>query len=114
TAQTRVLGELSKGGPLAGISVAAAAPDPAGVDSDNPQPGPARSLDQDAMRRIAAIPDVRSVVPIVDTRVLVIVPSAANGTLVETLVGTDLRRSSQLPLTLLAGRLPAAGSATEI
>ena len=114
TAQTRVLGELSKGGPLAGISVAAAAPDPADVDSDNPRPGPARALDRDAVRRVAAIPDVRSVVPIVDARVLVIVPSAVNGSLVETLVGTDLRRSSQLPLTLLSGRLPDPGSATEI
>ena len=39
TAETRVLSELSKGGPLAGIRVAAAEADPEQVDNDNPRPG---------------------------------------------------------------------------
>src|SRR5205823_2856306 len=132
TAETRVLGELSKGGPLAGISVAAAAPDPSGVDSDNPQPGPPRELGPDAVRRIAALPEVRAVVPILDARVLVIVPDrlrladgttvvprlrggvGPQGAMVETLVGTDLRHAGQLPLTVLAGRLPDAASPAEV
>src|SRR5918997_1685233 len=38
TARTRVLKELAKGGPLAGIRVEAAEPDPAQIDNDNARP----------------------------------------------------------------------------
>ena len=38
-AQRRVLDQVSNGGPLAGIEVAAAAPDPGALDSDDPPPG---------------------------------------------------------------------------
>src|SRR5207237_261789 len=55
TARTRVLSELTKGGPLAGIKVAAAEPDPSQVDNDNASPGPARDLDDDALARIARL-----------------------------------------------------------
>ena len=40
TARTKVLSELSKGGPLSGITVAAAEADPSQVDNDSPRPGP--------------------------------------------------------------------------
>src|SRR5439155_17128378 len=36
------------------------------------------------------------------------------GAMVETLVGTDLRHAGQLPLTVLAGRLPDAASPAEV
>ena len=39
TARTKVLSELSKGGPLSGITVAAAEADPSQVDNDSPRPG---------------------------------------------------------------------------
>ena len=39
TAETRVLSELAKGGPLSGIKVAAATPDPAQIGQDDAQPG---------------------------------------------------------------------------
>ena len=37
------INQLSKGGPLAGIKVAAAEPDPTQVDSDNPRPAAAHT-----------------------------------------------------------------------
>src|SRR5688572_1409550 len=74
TARTRVLSELTKGGPLAGIKVAAAEPDPSQVDNDNAQPGPARDLDDEAVQRIASLPGVKSVVPLRSTRMLVLPP----------------------------------------
>jgi ABC-type antimicrobial peptide transport system permease subunit len=131
TAETRVLGELSKGGPLAGITVAAAEPDPAQIDSDNPRPGAPRDINDDAIHRIAAIPNVKSVVPVLDARLIAIVDDPlrlADGTTVPvpadstngrggfgvTLVGADLRRSADLPLSVLAGRLPNPGSLTEV
>jgi ABC-type antimicrobial peptide transport system permease subunit len=134
TAETRVLSELAKGGPLAGIKVSAAAPDPGEVDNDNARPGPPRDLDDEAVRRIAALPDVVSVVPVITSRILVVppiqpvrgetgpesAPPAAAGPqpdvepFVETLVGVDVTRADRLPITLLAGRLPVRGSLTEV
>ncbi len=134
TARTRVLDQLAKGGPLAGIEVAAAEADPGQVDSDNAQPGAPRDLDDAALAAMAALPDVRSVVPIETARVLAIPPfplvladgrtvtlerdegrgrRAPNATF-ETFVGTDLDRAVDLPITVLAGRLPAPGSQVEV
>jgi len=73
TARTKVLSELSKGGPLSGINVAAAEADPSQVDNDSPRPGPPRDLDDRVRARIAALPDVKSVLPIVAAGVNVVV-----------------------------------------
>jgi cell division protein FtsX len=150
TARTKVLSELSRGGPLAGIKVAAAEPDLSQVDSDDARPGPPRDLDDGALRRIAGLPDVRSVIPIVNAEMVVVPPDppvradvmatlppttvarSRNGTttstaptpiatsvrapdaFTDTVVGVDLARSSQLPITVLAGRLPDPHSLTEV
>ncbi|HEV2760111.1 MAG TPA: ABC transporter permease [Acidimicrobiales bacterium] len=74
TARTKVLSELSKGGPLSGINVAAAEADPTQVDTDDPKPGPPKDLDDSIRARITAMPDVKSVLPIVAAVVNVIVP----------------------------------------
>jgi len=162
TARTRVLDELARGGPLAGIRVAAAEPDPAQVDNDNARPGPPRDLDEAARQRITELPDVTSVVPVVASQVLAVAPdppvdpdvlarlppvtprparaagprsSTAEATTTTTagrttdggmtrigapepfgdnLVGVDLSRVDQLPITVIAGRMPAAGSLVEV
>jgi ABC-type antimicrobial peptide transport system permease subunit len=154
TARTRVLKELARGGPLAGIRVAAAEPDPSQVDNDNARPGPPRDLDDGARRRITGLPDVASVLPVVSSQLLVVAPdppvkadvlarlpaapprrsvqAAPTGPTAPTtavagpggvrvpdpfgdnLVGVDLARADRLPITVLAGRLPAAGSLTEV
>ncbi|MGI8809998.1 MAG: ABC transporter permease [Acidimicrobiales bacterium] len=74
TARTKVLSELSKGGPLSGINVAAAEADPTQVDTDDPKPGPPKDLDDSIRAKITAMPDVKSVLPIVAAVVNVIVP----------------------------------------
>jgi ABC-type antimicrobial peptide transport system permease subunit len=99
TARSRVLDQLSKGGPLAGIQVAAAAADPSQVDSDNPRPGAALAIDEAALRRIQALPGVATVLPIVTG---------------DSIVVWDDRAATLLPITVLAGRLPAQGSLTEV
>ncbi|MGZ4760567.1 MAG: ABC transporter permease, partial [Acidimicrobiales bacterium] len=119
TAETRVLDQLSSGGPLAGIKVAAAEPDPGQVDQDDAQPGAPKNLDDDARQRIADLPDVREVIPIVSTRMFVITPARDKdgkriGPFMEDVVGVDLTRINQLPVTLTAGRLPVAGSTSEV
>jgi ABC-type antimicrobial peptide transport system permease subunit len=134
TAQVRVLDQLADGGPLAGIEVAAAEPDPTQVDQDDAEPGDPRDLDDAALAEIADLPDVATVIPLVSTRVAVAVPEPVvlddgttvtterrydrdggpRGVLFETLVGADVRHADDLPVSVLAGRLPQPGSYVEV
>ncbi|MBI2704718.1 MAG: ABC transporter permease [Actinobacteria bacterium] len=119
TAETRVLNELAKGGPLAGIKVAAASPDPGQVDQDDARPGPPKDLDQAALDRIRALADVREVVPIVATRMLVVAPGTEKDgrprqPYTDDVVGVDITRASMLPVTLVAGQLPEPTSLVEV
>jgi ABC-type antimicrobial peptide transport system permease subunit len=134
TAEVRVLDQLADGGPLAGIEVAPAAPDPTQVDQDDAEPGEPRILDDAALSEIADVPGVDTVIPLVSHRVAVVAPepvALADGTevrirhnryqhgrtrgvLFETMVGADLGRADDLPVTVLAGRLPADGSTVEV
>ena len=83
TAQGRVLDQLAKGGPLAGIQVAAAAPDPSQAGVDNPTRGAPKPIDQAALDRIARLRGVDVVLPIVTAQALVAWPghgaTAGNG-----------------------------------
>ncbi len=114
SARTRVLDQLAKGGPLAGIQVAAAAPGPEALDTDSPRPGQARDLDQAAVRRIRRLPAVRSVVPLESTPILAEVPTTDVEPFRDTIAGVDLRTIPRLPITVIVGRTPAPGSRTEI
>lgn len=119
TAQTRVLDELAQGGPLAGIRVAAAAPDPAQIGRDDARPGDPKILDDAALARIRRLPTVRTVVPVVSTEFFVIQPDRrADGRQLDPFssraVGVDLRRAPSLPLSVVAGRLPSPGSLDEL
>jgi hypothetical protein len=112
TAETKVLDQLAKGGPLSGIRVAAAEPDPLQAGEDNAQPGRPRDLDDHALESIRALPGVRAALPVVATDVFVVEPTTtpANTPLdpfTDTLVGVDLDRPSLLPVTVLFGRSDA-------
>jgi len=123
-AKQRVLDQVSEGGPLAGIKVVPAAPNPGSLDSDNPSPGAPRPLDDAARARIAQLDNVVSVVPVVATPVLIVppdtLPSGAaltprdRGPIFDSEVGVDLARASSLPISLLDGRLPIADATTEV
>ncbi len=119
TAETRVLDQLSTGGPLAGIKVAAAAPDPTQIDQDNARPGKPKPLDDAAVRRIAALPEVRDVVPVVSMQMLVLSPTRTTSgqrlsPFFDDVVGVDVTKVDELPVTLLAGRLPTSGALDEV
>ena len=120
TAETRVLSELAKGGPLSGIKVAAATPDPAQIGEDDAQPGAPKDLDQAAVDRIRALPSVRDVIPVVSTKLLVVAPQLDDPgakvvtPFVDTVVGVDITQVPQLPITVVQGRLPAPGATTEL
>ncbi len=132
-ARSRVLDEVSKGGPLAGIRVDAAAPVVGQLDDTSGKDihGAAKTIDDAARARIAELAEVRSVLSVMVQPVFVVPPApaviaSAPATVRSTeavatprpfgdgLVGADLGRASDLPVTLLAGRLPDPASLTEI
>ena len=126
-ADSRIVSQLNHGGPAAAIHVDDALPDPAGYDSDTLQAGAHRDLNDDALSLIHSAPHVSSVVPVLAMPSLVApcpgVEPAANAPpacrrrtdeYFGTLVGADLRHVPDLPVTLLAGRLPAADSMSEV
>ena len=114
TGRTRVLDQLSKGGPLAGIRVN-------------------QGADQQQIERVRNLPDVAAVVPIATTRMLVTTdglpaasagagggdvaapaPVVRPGTRGEGIVGVDLSEAANLPISVLAGRLPLQDATTEV
>ncbi len=113
-AQTRVLSQLSKGGPLAGIQVAAAAPGPDALDTDNPKPGRARVIDTTTIQRIKALRKVRSVLPLETNPILAVPEDRGVEPFRNTIAGLDLRRVSSLPISVVVGRTPTPRSMTEI
>ena len=128
-ADTRVIGELGKGGPTTAIKVAAAAPDPVAPDSDTPKPGPVRNLDETALRNIRNAQSVSSVTPVMSQQVIAVPPPRGRAIpsfvgddpdhglahpFNAAMVGVDLSAMRNLPVTLLAGRAPSAGSLSEV
>jgi putative ABC transport system permease protein len=112
-ADTKVIDHLGNGGPIAAIKVADARPRLSQLDSDELQAaGPHDIGDADvaAMRRA---PHVARVVPVMVTPV-VEVPPGSPRTFNDALIGVDLTQASSLPVTVLAGRLPAPSSSTEV
>ena len=105
TARTRVLQQITKGGPLAGIT----------VDG----PGLTRADEQ----RIEHVPGVVSVAPVVGLEEMVIPPdpptygggpTTSMAPFSDGVVGVDLSQPKRFPLSIIAGRLPDAGSMTEV
>lgn len=114
SARTRVLSQLSKGGPLSGIQVAAAAPGPTALDTDNPRPGRQRDIDADALHRIRGLRHVRSVVPLEANPVLALPLRGTSEAFRDTIAGFDLARATTLPIAVVTGRLPTPRSRTEV
>lgn len=120
TAQTRVLSQLSNGGPLAGIHVVPSSPGADGVAADDPARGEDRPIDDAVVARIRALPHVRRVTELVSAAVSVdAVRVDADGEhevprFVDAVIGIDVARARDLPISVVHGRLPAIGSRTEI
>jgi putative ABC transport system permease protein len=128
TADSRIVSQLSHGGPVTAIHVDDAEPDPAGYDSDNLKAGAHRDLDDAALNAIRRADHVTSVVPVLTSNVLVlpcpgVVPGSRSAPAgcrqggeeyFASMVGADLNRVNDLPITLLTGRLPRPGSLDEV
>lgn len=123
SARSRVLDAVAGGGPLSGIQVLPAAPDSSQLDIDSAQPGEINPIDDTVRDRVASVSGVKSVVALSSVPVFVVPPvSTKSGAAPsdhprafgDSLTGVDLRRTDQLPITVLAGRLPKHQSLHEI
>ena len=122
TAKTRVLSQISHGGSLAGITVQPDAPNPSQETLDDPSPGPPTPITTGALARIGRLGEVAAVLPVVSAPVELLPPAAPprDSTIdvvpiISTaVIGVPLGQSASLPVTLLAGRLPVAGSMHEV
>ena len=119
TAQIRVLDQVAEGGPVSGISVLPAEPSDDQADQDVTDGGAFRAIDDAAVRDIAALDAVSEVLPVLSTPVFVVRPDRTpDGARLrdfrERMVGVDTSRPARIPVTPLAGRLPAPGSQVDV
>ena len=116
TANSRVLRQVSKGGPITAVKVLAARAAAGQLETDSLRPASPRSLTQADRERIEALPGVASTAGVLTAEVLVIPPDVpgAPHRIFEHVVGIDIDESSDLPISVLAGRLPAPGSSSEV
>jgi putative ABC transport system permease protein len=111
-AESRAIEHFGQGLPVGAIKVSPQSPAPWQLQTDEFQPAGAKPLDDTALNEIRALPNVHSVVPIQAAPVLVVPPTQDSFT--GTMVGTDMGLGGDLPVSVLAGRLPSAGSSTEV
>jgi ABC-type antimicrobial peptide transport system permease subunit len=121
TGRTRVLDQITHGGALAGISVAAASPNPGQEGLDNPTPGPAKTITSSALRSMERIPHVTSVVPVLQAEVIVVSPngpdardSSRSPIYRNDVVGINFSQGASLPISLVTGAYPAPRSMNEV
>ena len=128
-AETRVIAQLGKGGPATAITVDANVVDPAQIDSDTPRLGSAKPINADTLKAVRALPRVSTVTTVQSQQVYVL-PPPIGGALSgftgddpdrgmarpysDSAIGIDFKQANNLPITVLAGRLPSPGSTSEV
>jgi putative ABC transport system permease protein len=112
SADTKVIDRLGQGGPVSVIKVAAASPQLDQLQSDTLRIASPRDLTDANLTDMRRLPHVSRVIPVLGGQVTALPPKT--GSVFGTMVGTDLSQQGSLPITLLAGRLPAASSLTEV
>lgn len=127
-ADTQVIGQLGKGGPTSAITVVPASATAAQLGSDSAQQGQSNPITPEVVTAISRAADVASVATVISQSVFVVPPP--RGGAIPTFAGNDPDRglsrpfpdnllgvdfsSGDLPITLLAGRLPSLRSTSEV
>ena len=122
TAGSRIVSKLSNGGPGTAIKMAASQADSDQAYTDDLRATVAKPITDGTIDTLRRSPHIAAVIPVMATRVLVVPPpfgSAAAATrgqpaFNDTMVGVDVRQANNLPITVLAGRLPEAKSLTDV
>ena len=122
TAGSRIVSKLSNGGPGTAIKMAASQADSDQAYTDDLRATVAKPITDGTIDTLRRSPHIAAVIPVMAARVLVVPPpfgSAAAATrgqpaFNDTMVGVDVRQANNLPITVLAGRLPEAKSLTDV
>jgi ABC-type antimicrobial peptide transport system permease subunit len=122
SAGSRIVSKLSNGGPATAIKVSASKADSDQIYTDDLRAAGPKAIGDATLNAVRHSPHVASVIPVMAARILAVPPpfgSSPASTLGDpafgdTMVGVDLSQPSNLPVTVLAGRLPHAGSLTEV
>jgi len=122
TAGSRIISKLSNGGPGTVIRVAASQADSDQVYTDELRASGPKPITDGTVARLRHSPHIATVIPVMAAQVLVVPPpfgskaASIKGPLAfgNTMVGVDLRQANNLPITVLAGRLPRPESLTEV
>ena len=128
-ADTQVIGELGKGGPTTAITVLPQQAANTQLGSDNAQGGGVDPISDATLATIRRQGAVTSVVTVISQSVFVIPPPRGAAItqftgddpdrglprpFVDSVVGVDLSRVNELPVTIVAGRLPGVRSVSEV
>ena len=111
-AESRAVQHFGKGLPVGAIKVAPEAPAPFQLQSDEFETNGPHAIDDGAVKAMRRLPDVKAVVPIQFSPVLAVPP--AGDSFAANMAGTDLSQPDQVPVSILAGRLPRDRSLTEV
>jgi macrolide transport system ATP-binding/permease protein len=122
SAGSRIVSKLSSGGPGTAIKVSAARADSDQLYTDDLRAAGPKAISDATLSAMGQSPHVAKVIPVIAARVLAVPPplgssqsaTAAQPPFGDTMVGVDLSQPSNLPITILTGRLPQAGSLTEV
>lgn len=122
TAGSRIVSKLNNGGPGTAIKVAPAQADSDQAYTDDLRPTTPKAITDATVTSLRHAAGIASVIPVMATAVVAVPPpfgAVAVSTTGEpgfdnTMVGVDMAQANNLPVTILAGRLPAAGSLTEV
>jgi ABC-type antimicrobial peptide transport system permease subunit len=121
TAGSRIVSKLNNGGPGTAIKVAASKADSDQAYTDDLRATAPLAITDQTVATLRQSPHVATVIPVVASRILAVPPpfggaastSQASPAFNDTMVGVDMRQASNLPITILTGRLPRSGSLTE-
>jgi ABC-type antimicrobial peptide transport system permease subunit len=122
SAGSRIVSKLTNGGPATAIKVSALKADSDQAYTDDLRAAGPKAINDATLKVVRQSPHVATVIPVITSRILAVPPpfgSAATGTSSQpaygdTMVGVDLSQARNLPITVLAGRLPQPGVLNEV
>jgi len=122
SAGSRIVSKLSNGGPATAIKVSASTADSDQIYTDDLRAAGPKAISDATLNAVRQSPHVAGVIPVIASRILAVPPPFGSSPVStpgdpafgDTMVGVDLSQPSNLPITVLAGRLPHAGSLTEV
>jgi len=122
TAGSRIVSKLSNGGPGTAIKVLAFQADSDQAYTDSVRATTPKPITDATIATLERSPHIATVIPVMAAGVLVVPPpfgsSAASArgqpAFNDAMLGVDMQQANDLPITILAGRLPHAWSLTEV